>query len=902
MKICLTIVFLLIQFVTSGQEYWQQQVDMNIHVSLDETQHSLKGDVSMLYQNNSPDTLSFIWIHLWPNAYKNDRTAFNEQLLQQGRTDFYFSKETDKGYINQLAFSVNGQTAQTVDHPEHQDIIQLLLPSPLLPGKSINIKTPFHIKLPAIFSRSGHLDQFYQVTQWYPKPAVYDRKGWHPMPYLDQGEFYSEFGTFDVEIIVPEKYTVAASGNLIREQVLDTFKVHTYHQENIHDFAWFASKDLEKESMITTVDGKPLTLAVYYKRGQKQFWENSLNVMKQAIEWRNQWIGPYPYSVVSVVASRDLSGGMEYPTITLISNFENRTIRDRIIHHELGHNWFHGIIATNERQHPWMDEGMNSFYDRRTDSVLTENRHTKKNIFARQFSESTTQSGMLASLYNMKADQPVETPSAQFSSLNYGMIAYEKTSQWMQLLETTMGTEKFDVLMKRYYSEWKFKHPYPEDFKTLAESVNGESLDQIFDLLNRKGSLRQPAKTKIEIKPLLSVSAEENVHTISVAPAVGYNKYDKFQVGALIHNYNLPLPNLRFVAAPLYATGSKSFNGIGRVEYSYYPNNGSHFKFFVTASKFNMGAFTDEKQGTGYLSFFKLAPGIEYELPRTSPLSTLRKYVRFKHFKIKETQLRFERDTLTNTFTPLYPKQSRYLNQLQIGLENNRSLYPYSVALLAEHGNGFAKTSLTSKYFYNYAGGGGMQVRAFAGKFFYTGEKTNIARFALERYHFNMTGSNGYEDYTYSDYFIGRNEFEGFASQQIMNRDGAFKVRTDLLSSKVGRSDDWLAALNFSSTIPKAINPLSVLPFTLPIKLFADIGTHAEAWDKENTSGKFLYDAGIQLSFFNVLNLYYPILYSKVYDDYYKSVITENKFKSKISFTIDLQNIPLRKYFPQVPF
>ncbi len=857
----------------------------------------------MNYKNNSPDTLKYIWIHLWPNAYKNDRTALSEQLLNIGRRNFYYAKEQERGYINQLAFLVNDQVAETIDHPRHQDIIQLLLPTPLPPGDSATIKTPFHVKLPAIFSRSGHNGNNYQITQWYPKPAVYDRKGWHPMPYLDLGEFYSEFGTYDVEITLPEKYILAATGNLVSEKVVDSFKIYSFHQENVHDFAWFTSKDFVKESMTASIDGKPLTLSVFYKKGRKNSWENTLDVMKEAVELRNKWIGPYPYDVVTVVESQDEDGGMEYPTITVISNFGKNTMaRDQVIHHEIGHNWFYGIIATNERKHPWMDEGMNSFYDRRTDSVVLKQRNVTGKRFIRQFSESSSYSGMLNSLYNMKADQPIETPSPDFAPMNYALIAYTKASQWMQLLEKTLGRENFDSLMKRYYSEWKFKHPYPEDFKTLAESVHRDSLDHIFDLLHKKGQLTSPVKKKTVVRPLLSISEDNSISSISIAPALGYNMYDKIQIGALIHNYNLPLQSVRFLIAPLYATGSKTFNGLGRIEYNHFTGKGGKWKLFLAASKFNMNSFIDERGKTNFLSFIKTTPGVEYEFARSSPLSPLRKYIRLKHFSIRETMLRFERDTLTNSFTAFYPKQSRYLNQLQFGIENNRTLYPYSITLQAEQGDGFLKTRLTGNYHYNYAGGGGLQVRAFAGKFFYTGEKTLANRFSLDRYHFNMTGSNGYEDYTYSDYFIGRNEFDGFASQQIMNQDGAFKVRTDLLSSKVGRSDNWLAAINFSSSIPKEINPLSVLPIQLPLKVFADVGTYAEAWDKENTSGKFLYDAGIQLSFFNVVNIYYPILYSKVYDEYYKSVVSENKFKSRISFTIELQNISLRKYFPQVPF
>src|SRR5438552_225321 len=194
--------------------YWQQQVNYTIDVSLNDKDHSLDGFEKIEYINNSPDTLKFIWFHLWPNAYKNDKTAFSDQLLENGNTKFYFSDKEQKGYINRLAFKVNNITAIIEDHPQHIDIVKLMLPEPLPSGQRATITTPFHVKLPYNYSRGGHDGQSYQITQWYPKPAVYDRKGWHPMPYLEQGEFYSEFGSFDVSITVPKNYVVAATGEL----------------------------------------------------------------------------------------------------------------------------------------------------------------------------------------------------------------------------------------------------------------------------------------------------------------------------------------------------------------------------------------------------------------------------------------------------------------------------------------------------------------------------------------------------------------------------------------------------------------------------------------------------------------------------------------------------------------
>ena len=224
-------------------------------------------------------------------------------------------------------------------------------------------------------------------------------------------------------------------------------------------------------------------------------------------------------------------------------------------------------------------------------------------------------------------------------------------------------------------------------------------------------------------------------------------------------------------------------------------------------------------------------------------------------------------------------------------------LYPYSSELKIEQGKDFVRAAFTGKYFFNYVKEGGLNVRLFAGKFFYTGSKTITRQFATDRYHLNMTGANGYEDYTYSDYFAGRNKFEGFLSQQIMERDGAFKVRTDLLADKVAKTDDWLIAANFSTTIPSGINPLSLLPFKIPLKFFFDIGTYAEAWKQKATTDRFLFDMGLHIPLLKeTVNIYIPLIYSSVYGDYFKSTIDKKqRFWKKISFSIDISNFSFRK-------
>ena len=266
----LTLSLLIILSVNlSAQKYFQQEVNYNISVELNDKNHTLIAEEIIEYTNNSPDDLDFLWFHIWPNAYKDNSTALAKHELESGNTDLYYATEEDRGYITDLNFTINGKKVDLKYHPEHIDICKLILNKPIKAGETITIKTPFKVKIPdARFSRLGHVDQSYMITQWYPKPAVYDKDGWHIMPYLSQGEFYSEFGSFDVSITLPRNYTVGATGDLQNKgehvrldelaEITDTItrfgsdmsfpdsdkktKTIRFTQEKVHDFGWFADK------------------------------------------------------------------------------------------------------------------------------------------------------------------------------------------------------------------------------------------------------------------------------------------------------------------------------------------------------------------------------------------------------------------------------------------------------------------------------------------------------------------------------------------------------------------------------------------------------------------------------------------------------------------------------------
>jgi hypothetical protein len=966
---CIILLLIILQKASHAQRYWQQELHYTIDVELDDTQHSLNGYLKLRYINNSPDTLSFIWFHLWPNAYKNDRTAFSDQLLLHGRTDFYFSNREDRGYINRLDFRVNNATLETEDHPQYIDVIKVLLNTPLAPGAQTEITTPFHVKLPKHFSRGGHVGQSYQATQWYPKPAVYDSKGWHPMPYLDQGEFYSEFGTYDVRITVPTDYVVAATGELqsaAEKQWMKTMtaeyrnqqapppvvnqkpkflkptpkkpapktpvkkntnkaplknkknvakpaeveskpaepaiaakpnatviatKTLQFKQDRIHDFAWFADKRFVVDyDTIKLTSGRVIEAWSFYPQ-KDTLWKQSVAMAKDAIHFRSKLIGEYPYNVVSVVQTKE-SGGMEYPTITNIGSMPDAKTLDMVIDHEVGHNWFYGILASNERDHPWMDEGINSYYGNRYVAWKYPEKR-KRNWLESKIPENQTRLN-IAIFAKEKKDQPISTASADFTEQNYSIIAYGKTSLWMKRMEEQVGQARFDSCMQLYYEQWKFKHPQPEDFQRVMEQNSGQNLAELFHDLHTQGAIQDYVGPK-KIKPafLFSMKDYERVNYVNFLPAIGYNMYDKFMVGLVLHNVSMPSHKFQFMLAPLYATGSKQFNGIGTLGYHWNPRK--HFQnidLSVTGARFSTMEGVDSNGAKVHGGFHKIVPALRFTFKNRSLLSTVEKWIEWKTYLIGEKGFNYvmDHDDSVSYPTPGAVK-NRYLNQLTFNITDYRKLYPYDAQIQLQQGDGFYRAQATGHYYFNYAKGGGMQVRAFVAKFGYLGGRTSekVSRSFL--YQPKLTAVRGDEDYTYSNYFIGRSEFDGAASQQIMMRDGGLKLRTDLFAGLQGRSDNWIASINFNTTLTK-----NLFPVELPIRIFADVGTYADAWKKNAETSRFLFVAGLQVSLFkDLLNVYAPIFYSKEFRDNLKTAPEVNTFGKRLSFSFDIHRFNLRK-------
>lgn len=505
-----------------SQDYFQQEVNYKIDVKLNDKNHSLSAYEEFEYINNSPTALDRIYIHLWPNAYKNNETALARQLYDMNNMVMQYGDASTLGFIDSLAFKIDGKDARWEYHPEHIDIAILHLNSVLKPGESITVSTPFRVMLPSgKISRLGHIDESYQITQWYPKPAVYDKNGWHAMPYLTQGEFYSEYGSFDVSITLPKNYVVGATGDLqteseiefLNERVAATkdryekdnfskskdfpesdsaYKTIRFTQSNVHDFAWFADKRFEvlKGEVDLPHSARKVTTWAMFTPANHEVWENALEYLHDGTYYYSLWNGDYPYNHVTAVdGTISAGGGMEYPNVTVIGSTSSAQQLEVVIVHEVGHNWFYGQLGSNERDHAWMDEGLNTLNELRyIQTKYPKNQQLSDMMMGmadKVHLEHLSHHDMSDLSYQMSAsygiDQPIELPSDEYNQLNYGAIVYAKTGLVFTYLRDYLGDEEFDKAMRYYYSQWEFKHPQPEDLRACMEKSTGKDLSWFFE-------------------------------------------------------------------------------------------------------------------------------------------------------------------------------------------------------------------------------------------------------------------------------------------------------------------------------------------------------------------------------------------------------------------------------------
>ena len=477
-----TIFILLAVQLSFSQNYWQQHVEYEMDIVVDVSDFTYDGDQSIIYTNNSNDTIKKVYYHLFFNAFKP-----NSQMDIRSRTirdpdrrvgsRIVALEEKDYGDISVSALKQDGKD---VYYEVNETVLLARLNKPLLPGKKTKLSMVFTAQVPLQIRRSGKLNKKgidMTMTQWFPKLAEYDSEGWHPNPYIGR-EFHGVWGNYSVNITIDKDYVVGGTGYLQNANEIghgytekdpkeNGSKTNTwkFYAPNVHDFAWAADPDYihDIKKSESGVD-----LHFFYKptvnvEDWKKLQEDSVLLMK----YFEEAIGPYPWKQYSIIQGGD--GGMEYAMCTMITGERSYPSLLGVTAHEMAHAWFQHLLATNEAKHAWMDEGFTEYITSLSENYVNNEspEFPHKSSYDRYY---------LLAKSGFEQAQTIHSDRYDYN-FAYGASAYSKGSVFLSQLGYIIGKENLNKTLRRYYEEFKFKHPTPNDFKRIAEKVSDLELE-----------------------------------------------------------------------------------------------------------------------------------------------------------------------------------------------------------------------------------------------------------------------------------------------------------------------------------------------------------------------------------------------------------------------------------------
>ncbi|MEP6779403.1 MAG: M1 family metallopeptidase [Gemmatimonadaceae bacterium] len=483
-----------------GKDYWQQRVDYRISATLDPVNNQIFGKETVHYVNNSPETLRYIWFFVEQNLCEPSSitNVLNQPPLAFLSTSFDFSCQGFAGGGTLESMRINGIDPKRT---RYGTTMRVELPTPLAHGTSTDIVIQWHFSVPPQGGgRMGHDGQLYEIAQWYPRVAVFDDvHGWNHEPYIGAGEFYLEYGSFDVSLTVPREFIVAATGQLKNaDSVLTAAQrsrlarartseapiaiitkdeagdvdisrpkggaklTWTFHADSVRDFAFATGPAFRWDA-----SGYANTLIETLYRTSAPEWEEANKIARAAIKYYSEQWFAYPYSHATTIEGP--IEGMEYPMLTFCPKSTSREDLQWVIAHEFGHEWFPMIVGSNERLYPWMDEGFNTFIDLA---------NAARYFAGTPYGDSIEVHPL--HLYNEHAipgsEQPLIAKPVEVRDLFWG--GYQKPALMMQMLRyEVLGKDRFDASFREYIRTWAFKHPTPADFFRIMRDESGMELD-----------------------------------------------------------------------------------------------------------------------------------------------------------------------------------------------------------------------------------------------------------------------------------------------------------------------------------------------------------------------------------------------------------------------------------------
>lgn len=560
--------FFATTFVAHAQRagYWQQHVDYKMDVDMDVETFQFTGHQELIYTNNSPDEIDHVFYHLFFNAFQpgsmmdvRSRTISDPDSRVGDRIAYL--TEDEIGMLLPVSLTQDGKS---VEFEVRETILKVQLAKPLKPGKKTKLVMDFKGQVPVQIRRSGRNSRegiALSMAQWYPKLCAYDEDGWHPNPYVGR-EFYPVWGDFDVKITIDKNYTIGGTGYLKNKNqighgyedqgvTVDHSGVDklTWHFEapNVHDFMWGADPGYT-HTQAQVPDGP--TLHFFYKGDDSTMVSNWTRLAEYTIktfEFASKHYGKYPYKQYSVVQGGD--GGMEYPMATLITGRRKIGSLVGVMVHEVMHSWYQGVLASNELRHAWFDEGFTTYTSTIIMDHLFPSEDEPRDVHQRSYAS-------YLSIAGTADEDPLTTHGDHYqTNRGYGIASYSKGQVYLHQLGYIIGYDVLDKVLLRFFDEWKFKHPTPNDFLRVAERESGMVLDwyheyfvhttstidyginqleQVDDkttlTLERIGRMPMPVEVSVQLR-----SGAEELHYIPMVMTHGQKTFNEAGATVITH-------------------------------------------------------------------------------------------------------------------------------------------------------------------------------------------------------------------------------------------------------------------------------------------------------------------------------------------------------------------------------
>jgi hypothetical protein len=489
-----------------------------ITARLDPASRMLNGEELLTWRNTSANPTSHLRFHLYYNAWRNTQSTWIREAIRAGDSEIAERPESDWGWIDVTSVKLISASGAPIDvtaslryvapddgNADDRTVAEIPLSAPLAPGQTINVQLTWSSRVPRTFARTGVVGNYYFLAQWFPKIGVLQDDGWNCHQFHARTEFFADFGIYDVRLTVPTGWIVGASGiERSRRDEGNRTTTHNYYAEDVHDFAWTTSPDyLERTERFEHATLPPVNLRLLLQPEHDGQETRHFDAARATLKYYGEWFGPYPYANLTIVDPAWQSGadGMEYPTLITAGTswIAPRSVAEPegVTVHEGGHQFWYGIVATNEFENAWMDEGINTFSTARVIDQYFGADHYERRYFGglvpwvfTDLPLTRAVDGNRLAGYRRNARTDVQsTPSWRYWPGTGGAITYNKTALWLHTLERMLGWETLQKILSTYFARQAFRHPTPADFFAVANEVSGRDLTPFFDQVYRSNAV-----------------------------------------------------------------------------------------------------------------------------------------------------------------------------------------------------------------------------------------------------------------------------------------------------------------------------------------------------------------------------------------------------------------------------